>query len=205
MSNQRLVLGVGVNDSDYVTAPYVNGKQVTCPFYLAWKDMLTRCYNKNYQKKRPTYEGCTVTPEWHGFMAFRSWMMRQDWRGKALDKDILVQGCKVYSPTTCVFVDRDVNALLTSRTALRGEFPIGVSFDKSTGKYMAQASIEGRTKQLGRYDTPMKAHRAWQLSKAGTLDKVALTMLDERVKNALMARANQLRLDAENGHETFSF
>ena len=31
---------------------------------------------------------------------------------KCLDKDILVQGNKVYSPNTCIFVTNDINVLL---------------------------------------------------------------------------------------------
>ena len=43
-----------------------------------------------------------------------------------LDKDLLSKGNKVYSESTCVFIPKDINLLLTKSTASRGEHLIGV-------------------------------------------------------------------------------
>ena len=87
--------------------------------------MLDRAYSDKYKQRQPTYRDVTVCEEWHSFMRFRAWMVEQDWEGKELDKDILFQGNKVYSPDTCVFVDKAVNLFLTDCAASRGEWPLG--------------------------------------------------------------------------------
>jgi hypothetical protein len=168
----KLVRGVGINDADYVvqvfkTIGYLGGKKRklvwVCPFYGRWMSMLTRCYSENYQSKYPSYKGCSVVREWLTFSNFKSWMELQDWEGKQLDKDILFPGNKIYGPDTCVFVDARVNSFIIERAADRGEWPIGVCFDKSRGKYVATCSsvVTGKVKVLGHFKTPEEAHQAW--------------------------------------------
>ena len=92
----KLVYGVGVNDAYYSVYKYENGKIVwQCPYYRTWKHMLSRAYSDKFKKKRPTYQDVTVCEEWYSFMCFRAWMVEQDWKGKQLDKDLLVQGNKM--------------------------------------------------------------------------------------------------------------
>ena len=61
-------------------------------------------------------------------------MVEQDWEGLQLDKDLLVNGSKVYSRETCVFVSNQVNIFLTERGNDRGEWPIGVNWDNGVKK-----------------------------------------------------------------------
>ena len=69
------VLGVGVNDADYSVGRYVAGRQVLCPFYRVWADMIRRCYDEKYIRKYPSYKNAVVCDEWlDSFMAFKSWM-----------------------------------------------------------------------------------------------------------------------------------
>jgi len=98
MTSNPLVFGVATSDSSYVTQKTIDGVMVVCPFYRKWISMLTRCYSKNYQLRHPTYKGCSVSDEWLLFSAFKSWMKKQDWDGKQLDKDLLISGNKIYSP-----------------------------------------------------------------------------------------------------------
>ena len=106
----KLVYGVGINDAEYVVVKReevgnVDGKRKRktvwrCPFYKTWSSMLRRCYSTKYQERCPTYMGCSVSEEWHTFSVFRNWMESQDWQDTQLDKDLLVEGNKVYSPET---------------------------------------------------------------------------------------------------------
>lgn len=91
----KLVCGFGISDADYVVCPTIGGKQVWCQYYRKWKSMLLRQTPKEW-KRHTTYKGCKVCEEWRSFMAFRKWMMTQDWQGKQLDKDLLGDG-KLYS------------------------------------------------------------------------------------------------------------
>jgi hypothetical protein len=45
---------------------------------------------------------------------------------------------------------------------LKKTLPIGVCFDKSRNKYMAQITINNKHKNLGRYNTPEEASQAYQ-------------------------------------------
>ena len=99
--------------------------------------MLERCYSKKYLESRPSYIGTSVCSEWLSATAFKKWMDQQDWQGKCLDKDIIVPKSKLYSPETCAFVLDATNKFVIARDACRGDYPIGVSLCKRTGKYQA--------------------------------------------------------------------
>tara|TARA_R110002126_G_scaffold114306_1_gene252916 strand:- start:1376 stop:2002 length:627 start_codon:yes stop_codon:yes gene_type:complete len=148
LANRQLVYGIGINDAYYATQPVdEDGKQTRCPHYQAWRNMLERSYSAKCQKKYPTYIGCSVAKEWHTFSNFLAWSEAQEWQGNALDKDILVQGNKIYGPDTCAYVSRTVNAYFNDRAAARGDLPLGVSLFR--GKYMVQVGIAGKQKYLG--------------------------------------------------------
>lgn len=186
----KLVYGVGINDANYVTQPTIDGKKVICPFYIRWTSMLKRCHSAKYQAKFPTYVGCSVAEEWLTFSNFRKWMVEQDWKDKQLDKDLLIEGNKSYSPETCAFVCRALNQLLTDSAAIRGELPIGVS--KRRKKYEARVNKDGKRIYLGTFNTPEEAHAAWKKAKALIiLNSLDLTK-DMRVKEALRKRAKAL-------------
>lgn len=191
----RLVRGVGVNDSDYPVTRHenVDGKDRIvwrCKFYDAWSGMLERCYSKKLHSLHPTYIDCTVTDEWHKFSSFRSWMVTQNWKGKHLDKDILSRGNKVYGPSTCVFIDGEINNFLIDSGAARGDGPIGVSWNERDGKYQAKCSnpLTGRQVSLGYFTCPQEGHKAWQIRKHQYAVHLAETQEDPRVAKALRAR-----------------
>jgi hypothetical protein len=182
----KLTHGVGINDSDYNINPTVNGKQVPCKYHQTWRSMLNRCYNFKYQAKRPTYIGCTVTKEWLTFSNFKAWMETQDFEDKQLDKDILVQGNKIYSPDTCIFVTDTINKLFIKRDASRGEYKLGVCFKKENGKYQAACNVNGKSKFLGYYLTEEEAYQAYKIFKQAHIRSIALEQTDERLKQAML-------------------
>lgn len=71
--------------------------------YTAWTNMLERCYSEKFHKSRPTYKGCSVCDEWHNFQNFALWYEENCIDGFQIEKDILIDGNKVYSPKTCEF------------------------------------------------------------------------------------------------------
>lgn len=198
----KLICGIGINDADYAVYPNINGTRTMCPIYRAWSGMITRCYSSNSKKAKPTYIGCSVDKDWHKFSSFRIWALKQDWLGKSLDKDILFQGNLVYSEKTCVFVDKELNVLLTCMKSSKGDCPVGVWRNKGVKKYQASIARDGEAVHLGLFSDKLKAHAAWQKTKADYIEKVAKVQTDERIKNALMLRVYQLRDDLANGRET---
>ncbi|TKW65206.1 MAG: hypothetical protein DI616_15880 [Paracoccus denitrificans] len=187
---KKPVYGVGINDADYVTT-YVdaNGKTVHCPYFAKWKSMLRRCYDPVYKAKRPTYEDCTVAPEWLTFSNFRKWMIQQDWVDKHLDKDLLVQGNKHYGPDTCVFVSGAINNLMCLRENRRGDLPLGVTKMGVNGctYYVAACSMYGKQKRLGYFKTPEEAHAAYVVAKQAHIQELAGKEADPRIKKALLS------------------
>lgn len=186
----RLVYGVFVNDADYVVKKTVNKRIVECQFYRTWRAILTRCYSAKFQSNNKTYSGCTVSKDWHRFMSFREWMKDQDWSGKQIDKDLLFPGNKIYSPETCVFVSQATNLFTIDRSADRGEFPIGVSWNKKNKNFRSDCRNPFTDKKefLGSFDCPEAAHEAWRKRKHELALQLAAQQADPRLAKALSIR-----------------
>jgi len=164
----------------------VLGKQT--PAYKTWGSMLMRCYNPEYQRKFPTYVGCTVHPDWHNFQVFAEWFEGQRRAaGWALDKDLISGGNKIYSKDTSTFLPQDLNSLLTSRWNDRGVLPIGVS--AKGRRYRATISVDGCLHYLGTYTTPEEAHKVYKEAKEWNIKRMAEKykyLIDPRVYEFLL-------------------
>jgi len=189
MSKKRsLVFGVGVND--WAGKVKVGGKHIK--EYQLWQNMLQRCFDEKYKQKYPTYDGVTCSKEWLSMTKFIedvSQMKGFGLSGWELDKDIIQKGNKLYSKDTCCFVPAEVNSLLVKRDNSRGEWPVGVYFDKHAGKFKARLNINGKQKHLGYFTTPEEAFQVYKLAKEAQVKVVAHKwkhLLDERVFQALL-------------------
>lgn len=161
ISGRGLVYGVGVNDADYVFDTTINGRRVRCPAYRSWMRMLTRCYSEKFHHRSPTYAGVKVCDEWLSFMAFRKWWVENHVDGWQLDKDLLSDN-RIYSPEVCIFVPSWLNTFTIDSGAARGEWPIGVSFDRRGRKFESRCRHPfGKNEYLGLFSTPDEAHAAW--------------------------------------------
>lgn len=187
---KKLVYGVGINDADYPPHKRENGKITTCNFYSVWTGMIKRCYCNKFHQIQPTYIGCTVSDEWLTFSNFKNWMEKQDWKGKQLDKDILVKGNKTYSPETCVFVDKITNGFTVDQVSSRGAYPVGVHLHKQTGRFRSgcRNPFSKNDKHLGLFKSPEEAHQAWRKRKHELALQLADLQTDDRVAQALRTR-----------------
>ena len=200
MKPKKLVCGVGINDADYVvkkweTIGYADGKQKrklvwACPYYRAWKNMIERCYSAKYQESKPTYAGCTVSEDWLTLSNFKAWMEKQDWEGKHLDKDLLFEGSKAYSAETCVFVTPMTNSFINDSGASRGEWLIGVYWNKRAEKFNSRCCnpFTKKIENLGRFTCEQEAHEAWAKRKLELAHELAAVQTDPRVAKALIDR-----------------
>lgn len=203
MKPDKLVYGVGINDADYVverkeTVGYVNGKRKQkliwyCPYFRAWGSMLQRCYSAKYQERQPTYKGCSVSDEWLTFSKFKSWMECQDFEGMQLDKDLLFEGNKVYSPETCVYVSPMVNTFTNDQAASRGDWLIGVCWNNGIGKFMSRCRnpFTNKREHLGYFTCEQQAHEAWVKRKLELAHELSAIQSDQRVAKALIDRYSQ--------------
>lgn len=149
----------------------------------AWIDMLKRCHlGKSGAKKYTAYKDVYVCEEWLFFDTFYTWITSQsnytcwnttpDW---AIDKDILIKGNKIYSPDTCCLVPKNINNLFTKNEDRRGNYPIGVTYNKKNNNFRAQCSQNDGTGQiqLGSYDNFIDAFYAYKKYKEKLIKNIA--------------------------------
>ena len=168
-----------IGEGEYNTSK--NGKVTKC--YDTWQHMLKRCYSEREHKKYPTYKDCKVCDEWLCFQNFAKWFDDNYYEVKGdemcLDKDIINKGNTIYSPKNCIFVPERINTLFTKRDKLRGDYPIGVTYHKPSGKFESRCNIydykENKNKiiYLGLYDTPEKAFKVYKEFKENYIREVA--------------------------------
>lgn len=188
MARRKLIHGWGVNDADYVTKKVVDGKEVSCPYYMTWRGMVTRCFSDAFKIKNPTYTNCTVQGSWKYFSNFKAWMEKQDWEGNELDKDLLLDGNKHYSEETCLFVSHNVNSFLLDGKMSRGRYPIGVSWHEGAGKFLAQVRSSNKNIYLGLFDCVDDASEAYTSAKREIAMGLADSQSDSRIRDALIKR-----------------
>ena len=185
----RLVYGFGVNDADYVTQKKQGSKYLTCPAYMAWRNMIKRVFSKTYQRERPTYKLVTVCDEWRSFMSFREWWLENHVGGWQIDKDLLSEK-KLYSPETCIYVPAWLNSFTLSNESSRGDFPIGVCFCKSSSAFVVHCRnpITKKQERLGAFGDPSVAGMAWIKRKLEIAEelKPQMDLIDDRIYNGVV-------------------
>lgn len=183
-----LVQGIGTYDRHVLCKA---GSPELENIYEVWSAMLFRATPKNIEKN-PTYIGTWVDPEFHYFSKFAKWAMQQigsNATGYQMDKDLLVKGNRVYSPSTCVFLPKAVNVMLTRNNAGRGTLPIGVIRTRH-GRFMARAKIDGKDIYFGTFPMPGDAFAAYKVAKEAQIKRVAeryRDQIDPRAYAALLA------------------
>ena len=119
----------------------IDGEKVHTKEYQLWKGIVERCFSERYQNKYPTYAGCKMSENFLSFQYFAEWCQSQVGylqKDYHLDKDILIDGNKLYSEDTCVFAPKDLNAFSKKFDRPREDLPTGVYKTKS-GKFKAKA------------------------------------------------------------------
>lgn len=141
-----------------------------------WIDMLERCYSNREAFK--SYRDCEVSESWYKCSNFfadirdmENYQMLFD--GWHLDKDFVSKSCRLYSKDTCCILPKEINMFIASSRAIRGKYPIGVTFDKSRGKFTASASRNGKHVSLGRYNSTVEAFEKYKSYKENELKVIA--------------------------------
>ena len=186
---KKLTYGVGYNSKRKYKARK-DGK--TTKVYQAWQDMLRRCYHPKFHERQPTYLGCSVDARFHDFQDFGNWFEGHEYshHGYQLDKDLLLPNNKVYAPDRCAFIPRQLNSLLNSNKAIRGDLPQGIYWNTRTKKYKAQISINGKREYLGLFDCPDEAYQAYRIAKEANVKRMAIEWKDRIEDNVFQALMN---------------
>ena len=188
MTKRTIVAGFGINDSPVPVK--CRRTKFNCPYYVRWAHMVKRCYSSVYHKKYPTYIDCTVCDEWLLFSTFKSWMEKQDWKGKQLDKDIIKPNNKVYSPSTCAFVSAKENHILCDAKGIRGKYPKGVCYHHINKNFLAYITIKNKRVNLGSYSTIELASASYKKAKKQALIVASMEAIDPRVSKGFLMHAS---------------
>jgi hypothetical protein len=171
-----VVLNKGIKDTVEPIAKKTywqeNGKRKSktlwlCPYYTRWTGMLERCYSEKHHKVYPSYIGCSVCEEWLLFSNFRAWCIDQEKitgfcikeDKLQLDKDIKVEGNKIYSPTTCILLPNKVNSFIIK---CNNTFT-GTVVDSRTGNIITYCRnpFTNKVENLGVTGTKQEGHSLW--------------------------------------------
>jgi len=173
-----------------------NGVIRNNPFYQTWMSLLERIFSPVSIKKHPTYEGCTISDEWLCFDTFQKdckKLIGYEEKEKytdinfEMDKDVLFHGNKHYSKENCIWLPRKLNSFCsnfysTNKTGFEGVF---ITKHK---RYRARVSINGISKDIGFYKTPIEAYLEHCKVKLKVLEMYLtddFPFLDERIKESL--------------------
>ena len=183
MENKQLVYGIGVNDLKSSV------KSSSDKEYKLWRDMLKRCYHKQYLSIFPTYQDVDVCEDWLTYSNFKKDlheihnfdMLAQGW---TLDKDILTKK-KLYSKNTCCIVPQQLN-IFFSKFSLDHNPP----FDKRCNVYYSYCSHNKKKHYLGRFKTKGEACSVYLAFKATVVEdliNIYKGIVDDRVIDKLYA------------------
>ena len=193
-------MGVDKNGNVPKTKEFKDGKWHNIWEYNKWMNMLQRCFNNKLKEKEPTYKDVVCCERWLCYANFLEDLevLKQEYNWDDdeklnLDKDILHKGNKLYSLENCVLMPDYINSLFIKRDAKRGEYPIGVCYNKQRKKYQAYYSVNGKNKGLGCYNTPLEAFSAYKIAKENEIKRIAdecvlkgFITQDSRLYNAMM-------------------
>lgn len=191
-----LVRGIGIKGMECPTQS--NRKHLK--EYKLWSGMLERCTEACWVKNT-SYVGCNVSDNFKYYTYFYHWCQTQvgfknkDENGDywQLDKDLLVKGNKLYSEDTCVFLPRKLNGLFVNCNTVRGSSPLGVYFEKESGKFKVRcAGVDGNRVYLGRFTVERLAFETYKSFKETVVKQLA-----EKYKDQLDQRAYQALINYE--------
>ena len=141
------------------------------PVYRAWGSMMNRAYSQEFKTEHPTYTNVTVCSEWHNFQTFAAWYCRQHGMNPEatdyhLDKDLLVKGNRIYSPSTCCLIPAAINAMVHSliHVDLDSDDTYGLphGVQQCAEGFYVKVSMNGQAHYLHGFKTPHSASRAYK-------------------------------------------
>lgn len=152
----------------------VNINGITTMAYDRWRNMIKRCYSEICCINDPSYNEATVDERWHCFQTFAEWYYENGIHEYHLDKDLLGNGVKIYSPETCIFIPQSVNIFLTNIRSNNKSGFIGVFWSNSDSAWLARIGLYGENKEkhLGSFKTAEEASEAYQKARAIEAEKV---------------------------------
>jgi len=129
--------------------------------YQTWMKMKQRCNNKNSDDyKYYGDRGIKVCEEWNDFAVFRDWALANGYSDDLtidrIDNDV------GYRPDNCRFVGRSVQMQNTRRIYAHNKSGYrGVSWHKSSNKWLAQISVNNKKLHIGCFTDKLEAAKTY--------------------------------------------
>jgi len=143
--------------------------------------MLARCYGGGH----PTYLDCEVDERWWNYQVFAAWFYDNYVEGFHLDKDLLVEGNRIYSPETCLFVTPQLNTLFW-----KGGHGVR---RRRGGSFRAVIKLKGQKVKIGTYKTVQHAARVYRATKVKEVRRQAMLKSTPAILvPVLLARAERM-------------
>lgn len=143
--------------------------------YSVWNSLKNRCYDpKNKDYKSYGAKGVKMCDDWLNFQNFKAWYDENyyeiDGEYMAIDKDIIGNGSKIYSPENCLIVPFRINGMFVHKENgdMRGLQPV-------YGRYQVKVRnpITGKNDYCGTYDTVEIASKVYKECKEAIIRGVA--------------------------------
>lgn len=185
--SQQLVFGVGRSYSEKYKVR-VNNKKT--PQYVAWENMLMRCY----YPKTSRYSayggiGVKVCDEWLSYENFAKWYDDNYIDSYHLDKDLLGNG-GIYSPENCCYIPKKLNSVfvVNSKNIGRPQADLPTGIYRQGGGYTSSVIKEKRY-----FATKEEAHKDYLTRKWNSVREIATEMyrwteISEKVYDAVIDR-----------------
>lgn len=170
---EKLVKGVGVLGRG-LYASCENGKHTK--EYNTWFDMISRCYDENYQRELPTYVGCSVVEPWHHFQVFAKWYTEHKNYGKKgyqIDKDLKYPGNKIYGPETCDLVPAIVNSSIIVPDVCKNSRYVGVHWCNRDKRFIAKIRVGNGKRRCQYFVNEDEAGASYLKMKSTYLEELA--------------------------------
>lgn len=146
--------------------------------YGRWAGMIGRVHAPQTKQIRKNYHNCSIVPEWYNFQNFARWFYDQPLNfedGHELDKDLRVEGNRIYGPETCLLIPRELNSLV-SNDGRANKFGSGVGKASGSNRYYAHIKSGGQVKHLGSFDTADEATQVYAKAKKDEILKTAIRL-----------------------------
>lgn len=155
--------------------------------YSFWETMMYRVYGSTKEEVMRVYKGVTVCDEWYNFQNFAEWCQTQECFeiGSHLDKDLLVKGNKVYSPSTACFIPKHLNTALTGKKHTNTSGFTGVC--KESEGFSSNITLNCQAVRLGVFDTKEKAFLIYKNVKESYIKTLAEVYKDKISQRAFEA------------------
>lgn len=158
-----------------------------------WRQMKHRANAWTYDDRFKSYYGCSYSEEWEEYNNFRDWYLSHMYNtygeGLCLDKDLLIKGNRVYSPSTCCLIPHRINTSISTRRKGKNGLPPGVTRNPyNYNQYLVSVSFDGISIR-GKFDNKEDAFKFYKDQKEKNIKALAkyyIDILPEYIYDALL-------------------